>query len=102
MELNERHRGDPWSIRQTGVYQRYDTMTASSAWIVLQPSDYIRQRLYEALGRESDSVYDITLGPLHLHGLFLSASERNWDDWIEHIQRETEFFVPKNNRNRFT
>ena len=93
MERNERNRGSSWSLRQTGVYQRYDTIKQSSVWILLQPSDYMRRRLSETLRHDSNFHYDNSIGPLHLHGLFLSASERNWSDYIEHTQREIESLV---------
>ena len=101
MERNERNRGSPWSLRQTGVYQRYDTIKQSSVWILLHPSDYMRRRLSETMRHGSDFHCDISTGPLHLHGLFLSASERNWSDYIEHTQREIESLVSQNNHNIF-
>ena len=93
MERNERNRGSSWSLRQTGVYQRYDTIKKSSVWILLQPSDYMRRRLSETLKQDCNFHDDNSIGPLHLHGLFLSASERNWSDYIEHTQREIESLV---------
>ena len=101
MERNGRNRGSPWSLRQTGVYQRYDATTESSTWILLQPSDYMRRRLAEALSIESRSAYNVASGPLHLHGFFLSASERNWEDSIEHVQQELESLVTRTIRTPF-
>ena len=94
MERNERKRGSPWSLRQTGVYQRYNTLTERSAWILLQPSDYMRRRLSEPLRHDSSFVTGIPVNPFYLHGIFLYASERNWTDWIEEIQQEMESLVP--------
>ena len=94
MERNERKRGSPWSLRQTGVYQRYDTLTERSAWILLQRSDYMRRRLSEPLRHDSDFVTGIPLNPFYLHRIFLYALERNWTDWIEEVQQEMELLVP--------
>ena len=93
MERNERNRGSSWSLRQTGVYQRYDTLTESSAWILLQPSDYMRRRLLHSLRHDSDVVSDTVSTSFHLHGIFLYASERNWTDWVEEVQQEMELLV---------
>ena len=93
MERNERKRGSPWSLRQTGVYQRYDTLTERSVWILLQPSDYMHRRLSEPLNK-NDFMTGIPLSPFYLHGIFLYASERNWTDWIEDVQHRIESLVP--------
>lgn len=93
MELNGRQRGSPWSLRQTGVYQRYDPMTHQSKWILLQPSDYMRGLLTEVSDCQSGVAHVARQDPFYLHAFFLSASERNSADWLDSIQQEIQLFV---------
>jgi hypothetical protein len=81
-EENQRNTGNPWSLRQTAVYQGVDHSTGASAFIFLQPSSYIEKRL-------SDKLYAITqddslhgLRHILLHVVLLSSSLVNWDRYI--------------------
>src|SRR5438045_1558114 len=58
MEKNGRETGDPWSLRQSGVYQKVDAQTGNSTWILLQPAESIRQRLRKSLEELGEHTRD--------------------------------------------
>ncbi|KAM6513264.1 hypothetical protein FALCPG4_015710 [Fusarium falciforme] len=94
-ELNGRGRGNPWSLRQTGVYQRC-LSNQQSAWVLLTYSSYLVDRVSAALGEESRS----TCGPckassLMLHFFILSAAARNWGQYIEDLRQRVMVFEEK-------
>lgn len=81
--------GDPWSIRQTGVYQSFNPTTKSALWILLNPrhgnaaDDRVRN-LLNARGR---------ISPLHceppLVGLVvLSTFITNWRTYMAFYEEE--------------
>lgn len=87
MEKNGRNRGDPWSLRQTGVYQQAKLEHRHSAWIFLQLSSSTRQGLEKALGKQSGSQ-DEGDSPMAHHALLLLATVDNWGEYIRSLDRE--------------
>ena len=83
-EKNGRNRGDPWSLRQTGVYQQATFRSHQSVWILLQLSQATRQILEKEVG--SPSRY-LSKGdsPMALHALLLGASVDNWGDYVRDL-----------------
>ncbi|KAF8461217.1 hypothetical protein BDZ91DRAFT_380258 [Kalaharituber pfeilii] len=78
---------DPWSIRQTGFYQKFDTNSRNSSSIIIEPSDVLRGRLGEVFGEgssqaiRSDYPTHWTTFPL----LCLSAVGGNWREYIRFL-----------------
>ncbi|KAH7117526.1 hypothetical protein EDB81DRAFT_818724 [Dactylonectria macrodidyma] len=94
-ELNGRGRGNPWSLRQTGVYQRC-LSNQQSAWLLLTYSSYIVDRLSAALGEESSSTCEpCEASSLLLHFFILSAATRSWGQYIEDMRRRVMLFEEK-------
>jgi hypothetical protein len=92
-ELNGRGRGNPWSLRQTGVYQRCFS-NKRSAWLLLNYSSYIGDRVAAAFGEESNSIQgSCEVPPLWPHLFILSAATRNWGQYIEDLRRKVMRFV---------
>ncbi|KAI9785127.1 MAG: hypothetical protein M1839_000765 [Geoglossum umbratile] len=84
VEKNGRNSGDPWSLRQIGVYQQWKPDSRNSTWILLHPSENIHKRLHEIMGKmplKSES-------PMLLHILFLSSTAYNWGDYIEDLRSQ--------------
>ncbi|KAL6694349.1 hypothetical protein J3F84DRAFT_42655 [Trichoderma pleuroticola] len=80
-EENHRGTGDPWSLRQTGIYQKIDCSKGISRFIFLQPSTYFERLLegkLEVLGQDRFRP----LRHLVIHIIVLSASISNWHNYI--------------------
>lgn len=87
MEKNKRLHGDPWSLRQTGVYHKCTGVTESSLtnlWILLHPSP--RTKLHKRL--EMTSVSNLETDPLRLHLLIFSSYMDNWRQYFHDMTRE--------------
>ena len=92
IEQNGRDRGDPWSLRQMGVYHGFDWRTHSSIWIVLQPSDYVLATFEDTL--QAMRALNLIQGGHHLlHLFFLSSLERKWKDYVESLRLNIEILV---------
>ncbi|CZR68798.1 uncharacterized protein PAC_18698 [Phialocephala subalpina] len=87
-ELNGRGRGNPWSLRQTGVYQKC-LANKQSAWLLLNFSSYVNDRMSAALGEKSTSIHgSCGAKPLLPHFFLISAATRNWDPYIENLRHQ--------------
>jgi hypothetical protein len=93
VEKNDRNRGNQWSLRQTGIYQRVDLKCHRSTWILLQPSNYARKRLEENLKHQKKGSCSFEENPMLLHILFLSAAESNWREYIADLQSQLDELV---------
>ncbi|KAI1157642.1 hypothetical protein F5B18DRAFT_644278 [Nemania serpens] len=94
-ELNGRGRGNPWSLRQTGVYQRCHS-TTQSTWLVLNYSDYMNQRIEAALEEEKNSARESCKAMQLLPHLFIiSAATRNWRSYIESLRQKLSRYETK-------
>ena len=93
VERNGRNHGDPWSLRQTGVYHSYDYKSQKSIWIILQPSTYVLEHIENVLRTlpRDDSLS--RGGYMLLHCFILSSMERNWRDYIEDLQTRLDGLV---------
>ena len=92
-ELNGRGRGNPWSLRQTGVYQRCHS-TPQSTWLVLNYSDYMNQRIEAAFKEEKNSARESCKAMQLLPHLFIiSAATRNWRSYIESLRQKLSRYV---------
>ncbi|KIN02911.1 hypothetical protein OIDMADRAFT_52734 [Oidiodendron maius Zn] len=94
-ELNGRGRGNPWSLRQTGVYQRF-LSNKRSAWLLLNSSSYIGGRVSAALEEASNLVYgSCEVSVLLPHLFIVSAATRNWGPYIENLRQKVMTFEEK-------
>ncbi|KAK3374188.1 hypothetical protein B0T24DRAFT_625880 [Lasiosphaeria ovina] len=77
-ERHGRDLKDPWSCRQTVIYQRHEVSAAKSSWIVVQPS-----------ARWQASLDDVATGnathPLFLHIRSLSSAIANNWEYLEYL-----------------
>jgi hypothetical protein len=87
MEKNGRNRGDPWSLRQTGVYQQATFDSDQSAWIFLQLSRSTRIVLENAF-RSQLRRFSENDSPMTLHGLLLEATVDNWGEYIQDLNAQ--------------
>lgn len=74
---------DSWTIRQTGVYQRFDTATKHSTWIFLNPTRdcLFQQRLMDMLMSPSQCS-QLTSHPLLIHNLLFATFFPKWREYL--------------------
>jgi hypothetical protein len=92
MERNNRSRGDPWSLRQTGVYHKYTGLGTSSAtnlWFLLHPmpNSKVLKRLAKASSADIGTK-DMETDPLRLHLLITSSYVDNWRLYLHDMTRQ--------------
>ncbi|KAF4629741.1 hypothetical protein G7Y89_g8405 [Cudoniella acicularis] len=92
MENNKRLHGDPWSLRQTGVYHQYSgfgTDNVKNLWILLHP---IKESIaYKRLDQATFSelrVHEMEFDPMRLHLLVFSSYIDNWRLYLHDITRQ--------------
>lgn len=84
MAKNGRNRGDPWSLRQTGVYQKSYLSTGRSAWMLMQLAADTRIHLEEKLKSGGAPTQNL----MQFHTLILLSTGRNWTDYLEHLDAQ--------------
>lgn len=86
-EKNNRLPEDPWSVRQTCVYQKFEYDCKRSTWILVQPSERARNRLQEVFkSRTTEDIDRSVHNPLDIHLLFISASAENWRWYFNYLE----------------
>ncbi|KAK3356291.1 hypothetical protein B0T25DRAFT_536434 [Lasiosphaeria hispida] len=94
-ELNGRGRGNPWSLRQTGVYQKC-LDNKQSTWLLLNSSNYITDRISAAFRGQNRSIHESCKASQLLPHLFIfSAATRNWDLYTENLRQKSMIFDEK-------
>ena len=92
----ERNRDTPerWSVRQTGVYHRFDTRTQKSFWILLhpKPDSPIRLRVEDVI-RAVPQFNDTDQNMMMLHLSILGKPFGNWRWYMAHFEEEIEDMV---------
>lgn len=92
MARNGRSQGDPWSSRQTGIYQQYCFKRRYSSWILLQVSEDMRRQLGTVLSHSSQDQ-NKNEHPMFLHLMLISIAARDWHDYLEHLQAQLSSLV---------
>lgn len=90
---NNRTQGDPWSLRQTGIYEKYDVDTGRSTWIVLSPSDRAYRLLQRSHTMTQPDSRDSGIPVMSLHAALLNASAHEWGQYLEDIRNEIQRLV---------
>jgi citrate lyase gamma subunit len=85
IEQNGRNRGDPWSLRQTGVYQKIHFDTGNSSCVILQLSKSIRKQFGHAIAEYIPGRTDQGVQIMQIHLLVLTSTADNWSEYIEHL-----------------
>ncbi|MCJ1453190.1 hypothetical protein MMC28_003536 [Mycoblastus sanguinarius] len=88
-ELNGRSVNTPWSLRQTGVYQKVNFQTKTTVWILLQPSKRAEKRLKDAFGsRTSQTPLTEMNSPMKLHQPFLHVAVSGWNEYVAYLRKD--------------
>jgi hypothetical protein len=85
VERNGRGRGDPWSLRQTGVYQQIRFDTGYSSYIVLQMSKTMRAHLDRITAENTSERFGQGDQIMQFHLLTLLSTADNWGEYAEHL-----------------
>ena len=81
---NNRSRGDPFSMRQIGIGQKFHG-PQDSTWIILQPGSEVLSRLELEIDK-SKYLSAQEDDPMSLHLIFLHYQSLNWNDYVEHLR----------------
>jgi hypothetical protein len=74
---------DPFSVRETGVYHKFDSASQESTWIFMQASDSFKDRLRRTYERSNDTV---PMNQFLMHAsIFYSVSE-HWRDYLVYLE----------------
>ncbi|KAJ5160877.1 uncharacterized protein N7482_007881 [Penicillium canariense] len=80
---------DPWVIRQTAVYQKYDTETNQSTWIFLNPTpDCVFQKRLATLLQIPRQVLAFKRQPLLIHNVLSGTFFPLWRDYLAYYERK--------------
>lgn len=93
MEKNNGRKGDPWSLRQSGVYQQISISSRRSTWIFLQPSNGVRAQLEQALESSLEQGREENESAIYFHIIFLSSMAGNWQEYLEYLHSQITAFV---------
>ena len=89
---NGRPKGDPWSLRQIGVYEKHNLKTGQSLWIVIQPSERACRRFKEGLVARS-ALHGSECAVMLVHAALLIGASRDWGEYLEELNEEIQGMV---------
>ncbi|KAG0646847.1 3-phosphoinositide-dependent kinase 2, partial [Hyphodiscus hymeniophilus] len=77
---------DPWSVRQTVIYQQYNSFINKVTFVVVSPSDEVRVILEDEVlhSREDGKRID----PFHLHLILIGNVHESWRLYIRSVERD--------------
>lgn len=81
---------DPWSIRQTAVYQKFSFKNENSTWIIVQLAKPIRNNIEKVIagdGPPSSTTRGHWLLPIVIHTMIMTMSQRNWKTYIQYLAK---------------
>ncbi|OWP00039.1 hypothetical protein B2J93_8610 [Marssonina coronariae] len=83
VERHGRKLADPFSLRETGVYQKWDAPSAEGDWIFMQPSASMKSLLEAHFPQTapSDAPY-----LFQLHAAILAKASSSWRPYINHLE----------------
>ena len=90
---NGRSQGNPWSVRQIGVYERLNMHTGQSVWIILEPSVRAYRQFREATESQQISSGGIGSASMILHAAVLVAAGREWGEYLEDLRLQMQRLV---------
>jgi len=87
-EKNNRKHGDPWSVRQTGVYHRFSTTDPENLWLLLHPMQNSKAQTRMGLATDKLCAEEMAKDPLRFHVLIMSSYVDNWRWYLHDIKRQ--------------
>jgi hypothetical protein len=87
VELNGRRGPNPWSVRQMGVYQKFNIAEQRGKCILIQPSLELQRRLQEELD-DGDNYGELIDEWMNVHSQCINTLSRNWLAYIKFLEKE--------------
>lgn len=75
---------DPWSVRQTAVYQQYSSTQDKNTFLLIAPSNEARANLEQEVLRLRGGRK--RLNPFHLHLILVATLHDNWRLYIRNLE----------------
>ncbi|KAL4905088.1 hypothetical protein BDW74DRAFT_167840 [Aspergillus multicolor] len=78
---------DPWVLRQTGVYHKYEFATKNSTWLFFNPTTECRfqDRLKRYLLSPAERAA-LRRNPLLIHSILFGTFFAAWRDYLKHLE----------------
>ncbi|KAL4862469.1 hypothetical protein BDV12DRAFT_190391 [Aspergillus spectabilis] len=78
---------DPWVLRQTGVYHKYEFATKNSTWVFLHPKQdcEFQKRLMHFIQSPNQRA-SLHLNPLLIHSLLFGTFFPAWRDYLKELE----------------
>ena len=93
VQHNGRTLGDPWSLRQIGVYQKYDRTNGRSVWIFISASDVPHQAV-DAVRQSSTFNDERRLSTVVMvHAALFETATFEWRTYLESLDAQIELLV---------
>ena len=92
-QRNGRTTGDPWSLRQVGVYQKHNGPRRCSVWIFISVGDTPQKALETA---KKPGVFDFGQSPINssmFHGILLKTTAHEWQDYLQSLNAQLDLLV---------
>lgn len=93
VELNHRSESQPWSIRQSAIYNRYGSSSIASAWMFVALTQPTTDCISKYLQNSTDQA---KASPFELHVLLLNVVMSNWRAYFVHLSAKTHELVSYN------
>ena len=93
VEINGRSDTNPWSLRQSCIYEKIRAADGRSSWILLQPSQSLRTRLRHLLSTDAELAALTSTDPLLIHAIIISVAIRNWHAYIGYLFQKLKSLV---------
>jgi hypothetical protein len=74
---------DPFSIRETGIYHKFDSEAQESIWIFMQASDALKDRLRRTHERSKDIV---PMNQFLMHASIFHNLSEYWRDYLVYLE----------------
>ncbi|KAL4783294.1 hypothetical protein BJX76DRAFT_259744 [Aspergillus varians] len=86
-KLSEDEGKDPWVLRHTGVYQKYDFTTKNSTWVFLHPTAecQFQRRLMRFLQSPNQRAC-LHRNPLIIHSILFGTVLPVWRDYLKSLE----------------
>ena len=87
-EENGRASGNPWSLRQTAVYQKYDRQEDRWTWFLIQPSHSFLSQLESSLRQDATCQSRCTSDPLFIHKMCLTLGLSSFGEYVDAVHSD--------------